>query len=430
MRQAPTLYKAAGAADAQGAIAAPASLLCEHIAQGVRVLAIGSPDAVAHHPAAASATPIDLGESILTPAFVNCHTHLDLTHVGPRAFDPAAEFRVWLDMVLRERATEADAIRRSVALGVNLSRSGGVIGVGDIAGIGRIEALAALRDSDLLGVSFLEFFGMGRRQDAVIAAMHNLVHSTPPHPRVRLGLQPHAPYSAGLRVYAAAAELARLATPLCTHLAESAAEHEFIAHATGPMRGLIERLGVWDDSILEEVGRGDTPVAHLLPALAGAPCLFAHCNDCSDADLAALARSAATVVYCPRSSAYFGHHLRFGPHRYRDMLAKGIRVVLGTDSIINVAPAESDRLTPLDEARFLYRRDAFDPRTLLRMITADAAETLGLAAGGFRFPRDAEAILAGIARVNVSGTPRSADPLARIMQSSGPAPLLEGAPRA
>lgn len=364
---------------------------------------------------------VDLGDSVLIPGLVNAHTHLDLTHIGPRPFDPNDEFRRWLDMVLSERRHDPQGIAESVLLGAKLSESGGVVAVGDIAGIARREAMHALRTTRLLGISFLEFFGMGRRQEATIAAMISAIADDQPHPRIRLGLQPHAPYSAGLRVFDA---VTRLGIPLSTHLAESQAEHEFISRGTGAMRGLLERLNAWDETVLDEVGRGETPVQHLAPFLNAAPFLVAHCNDCSDADIQRLAASKATVVYCSRSSSYFGHHLRFGPHRYRDMLAAGVRVILGTDSIINTPLAHADRLTPLDDARLLHTRDNTPADLLLRMMTTDSAIALGLEAGGFRFPRRAEGIMAGVACVNVSKTDRDLPPLDRVMRSTTPAPLL------
>lgn len=425
MRREPRLYHAAAAADAKGVLAAPAALLAEPDAQGVRILAIGAIDEVSHHPAAAKLTPHHLGEVVLIPGLVNCHTHLDLTHVGPRDFDPNAEFRIWLDMVLAERRQDAQGIADSVALGVARSESGGVTAIADIAGIARREAVEALRNSAMVGVSFLEFFGMGQRQEASIASMRSVVESSAPHPRIRLGIQPHAPYSAGLRVFKATAEISRaLGVPVSTHLAESIAEREFITLGTGPMRGLIERLGIWDDSILDEVGHGRTPTQHLSPSLAIAPFLVAHCNDCSDSDIDLLARTGTTLAYCPRSSEYFGHHLRFGPHRFRDMMNAGVRVVLGTDSIINTPPEHEDRLTPLDDARLLRSRDSMDPRTLIRMMTTDAATALGLAPEAFEFPRGGGGVVSGVACVEVTGTDAMLPPLERVMSARRGAPLL------
>ena len=74
-----------------------------------------------------------------------------------------------------------------------------------------------------------------------------------------------------------------------------------------------------------------------------------------------------TVVYCPRTHAYFGHD----PHPYLEMHADGVQVCLGTDSL-----ASNPDLSILEEARFLWRRDQ-------GKLTGDVASRDGL----LSFPR-------------------------------------------
>jgi cytosine/adenosine deaminase-related metal-dependent hydrolase len=211
--------------------------------------------------------------------------------------------------------------------------------------------------------------------------------------------------------------------PLATHLAESPQEHEFIAQARGPHRRFLESLGLWEDRMLEEIGQCHTPVEHMAGLLRESPFLCAHVNDCSDGDIAILAKTPTSVAYCPRASDYFAAHEHFGPHRYRDMLAAGINVCLGTDSIINL-PAGTERLSTLDEARFLYRRDKTDPVTLLRLATMNGAKALGLNENAFAFTVGSP--LAGL--VAVPFEPRDGvSPLAAALESdSAPELLLIG----
>lgn len=238
----------------------------------------------------------------------------------------------------------------------------------------------------------------------------------------RVGLQPHAPYTAGLRAFDWAS---RQQLPLCTHLAETTSEHDFITHASGSFRAFLESMGLWDDSILTEVGKGLHPIAHLAPALRAAPgrWLVAHVNDCDDPGLQILAETNTSVAYCPRSSSYFRNHESFGPHRYRDMLRAGINVCLGTDSIVNLPPDESDRLSTLDEMRFLFRRDATDPLTLLQMATTNGAHALRLEPALFllrgRHP------IAGLIALDLAHTDPSLPILERAML---PSPLPGGGP--
>lgn len=353
-------------------------------------------------------TPIiALPDAVLLPGLVNAHTHLDLTDIGPRPHDPRQGFMSWIDMVRRERPTDDGAIAAAVRRGISLSLAGGTSAVGDIAGAPRgtpsTVPFNALVDAPLASVSYIEFFaigngiehGMNAMTDAALPALGRQVANAYERDlrvsSARLGLQPHAPNTVALAGYQHALALAATPRnlPVCTHLAESHEEREFIAHARGPQRDLLESLNLWNDAVAAEIGRGLSPIEHLAPVLALArsqwtPFTAVHCNDVSDADLDILARTGTRVVYCPRASDYFGAPARLGPHRYQDMLARNILVALGTDSIINLpgsavgdpADPNSGAISILDEMRHLHRRDRIDAPTLLSMATLHGASAL------------------------------------------------------
>ncbi len=93
-------------------------------------------------------------------------------------------------------------------------------------------------------------------------------------------------------------------------------------------------------------------------------------NYISDDELAILAKGRTSVVYCPRTHAYFGPP----PHRFTDMLDRGINVALGTDSA-----ASAPDLNLLEDARLVHRlRPDVPPHTLFEMITVRGAKALGL----------------------------------------------------
>src|SRR5439155_13121502 len=98
--------------------------------------------------------------------------------------------------------------------------------------------------------------------------------------------------------------------------------------------------------------------------------LLAHVNYCTDEELAVLARGRASIVYCPRTHAYFRHP----PHRWRQMLARGINVAIGTDSC-----ASSPDLNPLEDLRLVHQlAPDFPLEQLWQMITIRAAVALRL----------------------------------------------------
>ncbi len=386
-------FDALGVADGDKVWTSPGSLLLDAREGRGEVLAVGSPDEVNAHTAAGVAQVISKPTAVLVPGLVNAHSHLDLTHVGPRAYDREAGFVGWIEELRAARALTEEAIAASVRRGVELVRAGGTVAVGDIAGAARgvptLTPWRVLCESGMLGVSFVEFFAIGRGEAAGMERVEEVMSRaaracTQAHAHAtRVGLQPHAPATVSRRAYLwAVREAVARGMPLSTHLAETMEEREFIARGAGPLRSLLESVGVWSERVLEDVGRGATPVEHLADVLREARFLLAHVNDVDDAGLEVLAKSGASVAYCPRASEYFGAHERFGPHRYREMLRAGINVCLGTDSIINLPPTAADAvgggISILDEMRLLHRRDGTDARTLLRMGTVHGAAALGL----------------------------------------------------
>lgn len=381
---------AAAIADATLGVVAPGSVLIRLTPDAATVLASGATGHIDAAAAALDAPPhrVALPDRVLLPALVNAHTHLDLTHLGPIPHDPEAGFVAWVDRVRAGRATDPDAIADSVRLGIDLSLAGGTGAVGDIAGapLGRMTDIPArtLAGSRLRGVSYLEFFGIGRTAHAATERLDELARDrldglirAISGSGVRLGLQPHAPNTVAMSVYRHAAGIARVHDlALSTHLAETPEERLFVAEGIGPQRELLERLGVWDDAVLDDLARGEHPVAHLAPVLARHPTLCAHVNDATDDAIRILAERGASVAYCPRASRYFAAERRFGPHRYRAMLDAGVNVCLGTDSILNLDTP--DRISVLDEMRLLARRDGTDAKTLLAMATVRGCRALGI----------------------------------------------------
>jgi len=417
---------AAGIADPSFGVIEQGAIVLQELETGYKVVAIGTKDQIDQIDLPDSIMELTLHNRLLMPALVNAHTHLDLTHIGPIAHDPSDGFVKWIDHIRSNRRAEDDEISAAVVLGIQASLSGGTIAVGDIAGApgGRLTDAPALKlaRSPMFGVSFLEFFGIGKTAPGAIKKVeHYLCEHFPGSAAaiagtgVEIGLQPHAPNTVDLGVYrwVTAAAKAR-GIPLSTHLAETPEEREFIGEGTGPQRELLDRLGVWDDAILDHIAKDKHPVEHLAEVLGESPYLVAHVNDAIDHAIETLAATNTSVAYCPRASTYFGAERHFGPHRYRDMLGAGVNVCLGTDSIVNLDTP--DRISVLDEMRHLARRDGTDAMTLLQMGTTNGAVALGLEEQGFTLRPDDQPL--GLIAVPIE--PRSADSWQGAMASNEP----------
>lgn len=318
---------------------------------------------------AADQQATDLGDVVLTPGFVNAHAHLELSDLRGR-FPRPRRFTDWLRSLVGEmRRRGPEVLSEAVRSGAAESLAAGVTTVADITYRG--AASAELAASPLRSTTFVEVYGhaasqVAKRLASALAAAEGL----PASKRFRVGLSPHAPYSAGVKAYVAAVrEADRRGWPLATHLHETREEIDLYRCGRGGLRRWLPlRLILWRGGFRPP---GTSPIKAL--AAAGffhRPVLVAHCNYLDDEEIEILRRSGSTVAYCPRSHDYFGH----ADHPYPRLLAAGLSVALGTDSL-----ASSPSLSILDEMRFLHARDpALPPESLLAMATAAGADALGL----------------------------------------------------
>lgn len=410
-----TLYRAAAVRDALGTSAEPGAVWV----RSGRIVASGSPREVG---IPSGVKIVELPEALILPAFVNAHAHLNLTDLGPQACPGG--FADWLSGVIRKAPILPDRVAGSVERGLCLSWGSGVDYLCDIApGPAAVDARRG--GGGVSGASCLECFGIGSRQDQAIAQLKTQLEGlrVKQSPRLRLGTQPHAPYSAGLGVYEAACELsARHGYLLSTHLAETPEEEQFVREGRGPLADLLRGLGKWDDAIKPT---GLHPVEWLEPVLRRGRWLLAHCNYISDSHIKTLADCGASVAYCPVASDYFGHHQpRLGVyHRYREMLAGGVNVCLGTDSILCQNPDDPQPMGVVSQMRHLYRRDRADPQMLLAMGTVNGLRALGLPESWASLRPGSPAGL-----VTVGIDPKdTADPWIQVLESDQPVERLEPA---
>ncbi|MFO1053523.1 MAG: amidohydrolase family protein [Planctomycetota bacterium] len=362
------LHLAAALVDGAGDEAAEAALAVE----GGLVRSSGRAEAVRRALRRSPDRVVDHGASVILPAFVNAHAHLDLGGLGPTPY--GGDFTAWAMDVARTRPRDETVAARAVVDALMRSREQGVGWIGDIAG-SEVAVAARLSADDLGlpgGTSWLECFGIGRAAPAAAERAAERLAVLRALPRrnteLRIALQPHAPYSAGRGLYARAAQCGRPST----HLAETLDELRFVRDGDGPFADLLRAIGKWDDSI---VGQRMSPVQALRDELVRAPWVLAHCNYLDDDDVATLsALGNVSIAYCPIASEYFGHR----GHRYRELLDRGVNVCIGTDSILCQPHAELQPHGVLAQVRRLWRRDHTEPGLLLAMATHRGARALGL----------------------------------------------------
>lgn len=315
----------------------------------------------------------DLGKVAIIPGLVNAHTHLEFSDIA-RPLSPARPFVDWIRNVVAARRTSSGSSQHAIARGLKECARAGSTLVGEI----ETDDVAVMRFGTGTpgGVVFRELIGISEEaagQQLAIARQHlagtsdrdSSAHAD--HPAVIRGLSPHAPYSVAAEFLKKAVELAADANaPVAMHLAETPEELQLLRSGTGPFVDLLKDFGVWRDRFWMK----DGTIESYLDVLSHAPrALVVHGNYLTAAEIAFLAQHPQmTVVYCPRTHAYFGHP----EHPWRSLLEHGASVALGTDS-----RASNPDLSLWAEVVHLHQHCDAPAETLLELATRSGAMALG-----------------------------------------------------
>jgi cytosine/adenosine deaminase-related metal-dependent hydrolase len=318
--------------------------------------------------------PVDLGGVVLLPGLVNAHCHLDYTDMAG-LIPSAKNFTDWISAIVTLKAqwSYADYALSWLRGAKQLVRSG-VTTVADTESVPELlpEVWGA---TPLRVISFLELLNV-RSRIAPARLVRDALAERQRLSRARgsLGLSPHSPYSTSpalLRAAAKAADRARMRVSV--HVAESEEEFQMFMYRSGPMFNWLKRQRDMDDC-----GAG-SPVRHLEAAgLLGKRLLAIHANYLGDGDARRLGDSGSSVVHCPRSHHFFGHH-RFP---FPELKHAGVNICFGTDSLASVRKVRGKlpELGLFAEMRSFTTHEAdLPPDDLLRMATINGAQALGLA---------------------------------------------------
>jgi cytosine/adenosine deaminase-related metal-dependent hydrolase len=326
------------------------------------VVAVADDKTVAVEPHGRLAADLDLGDAAVLPGLVNAHTHLDLSGMRGLA-PPPPHFTDWLRQVISYRRNRPpEQVAADTRAGLAESLCFGTTLLGDISGDG--GSWDALAGAPLRAVVFREMLGLPEeRVEPMRLAATAWLRAHAATKTCRPGVSPHAPYSVHVNLLMEANEMGQeFHVPVATHLAEWAAELELLHHHSGPFVAFLQDLGVWEPEGL--VSSEMRALRHCCRH--NVRTLFAHGNYLPPT---AVVPQSGTLIYCPRTHAAFGHP----PHPFREFLARGVRIAVGTDSL-----ASNPDLDVLAEIRFLHQRHPDVPgATLLRMATLSGAEALG-----------------------------------------------------
>ena len=308
---------------------------------------------------------LEFYNGILTPGFINCHCHLELSHMHG-AVSSGSGLAGFITSVRETRESVAEQIIDAALKADRVMTGEGVVACGDISNNAVTFKLKA--SSKIEYITFIEVFGIDSQKAAkrIDSAME--VAAAAAAAGLRYHITPHSVYSVSRQLFTLLEKYFSPASLTELHFLESDEERQLASRRRGRLMDSYKSLGVTPDNI-------DTPEDHISTALSVAQktgaLILVHNTCITDEEIRTLS-DADNIWFClcPSSNLYISGKMP-SVEKFTRVTE---RVVIGTDSL-----ASNNRLSILQEMRLLhdaYRETHLDE--IVRWTTINGATALGL----------------------------------------------------
>jgi cytosine/adenosine deaminase-related metal-dependent hydrolase len=335
-------------------------------------------------PGSEAGEDVEVYSGVLSPGFVNCHCHLELSHM--KGVIPEGTGLVdFLSTVIKRRGEVLQAaaagsggesggrveekILEAIAAGEQEMLDNGIVAVGDICNTADTVAQKAL--GRLYYHNFIETMGF-IEQGAPARFGHSLSVFNAFVEAYQLPIEsnsivPHAPYSVSPALFRLIAGFPGNHL-LTIHNQESEAENEWLLSGKGDFLRLYQLLGL-DVSFFKGTGKRG-PESFLPYFYRNQSLILVHNVAMGAGDVGAPGGPDLYFCLCPNANLYIGGQLP----DVELLHGQGCRIVIGTDSM-----ASNHQLSILEELKTLQRAfPGLSTATLLQWASAAGAEALQL----------------------------------------------------
>ena len=310
-------------------------------------------------------------DGILTPGLINCHCHLELSHLK-NVIPPHTGLIEFLCSVVTKRGFAAEMIQQEIEKAESEMYSNGIIAVGDICNTTdavRTKSLSKMRWQSLIEVlSFTDVKAVENMAHYKSVLDTHLTELAFPNRSV---LTPHASYSVSPKTF----ELLNEATPnqiISIHNQEHPAEDQLYKTGGGGLLKLFKIFGV-DKSPFPVTGKSS--LQSYLPHFRNGQTIFLIHNTYMPPQDIAFANQYAkenglTLVYCfcANANLYIENKLPV----IENFIGSNCQIVLGTDSY-----SSNWQLSIAKEIQTMHRHFAALPlETILQWATINGAKAL------------------------------------------------------
>jgi len=306
--------------------------------------------------------------SVLFPGFINTHVHLEFS--SNKTSLKYGSFMPWLDSVIEYREELVGSCDNLVMMGEceamlrsGITTFGAISSFGNELEVCEKAAQRVVFFNELIG-SNAQYADMlyGDFMERVSASMSCDVDS-----RITPAIAIHSPYSVHPIILQKAVNVAKQhKLPLSAHFLESQAEREWLESSSGTLRAFFLKYFNTSTTV--------TNIEEFMHAFDTHPTHFTHCVQATKEELNYLAQKGHSVAHCPRSNRYLG----CGRLAIEDL---PLPFTVATDGL-----SSNDSLNIFDELRAAIMLHNDIPiqelaTTLLKSVTSDAADILGLDCG-------------------------------------------------
>ena len=312
-------------------------------------------------------TEFERYNGLISPAFINCHCHLELSHLKGLIPENLGLVNFILSVVNYRRQAE-DVVQSAIQSAESEMIAAGIVAVGDICNT--VDTVAIKQSGNLNYYNFIELLGWSPDQavSRFKKGMETVAFFLDNCPDEKhLSINPHAPYSVS-------EELWNLMIPgftgktITIHNQESAAENDFFKTGGGGLTAMYAQMKI--DNTHFKTPRITSLSAYLNKLKTASNILLVHNTYTSESEITKASSFHRQLYFClcPQANNYIENKLPDIPA----FLKQTNRIVLGTDSL-----ASNRNLSILEEMKLIKKEFPTIPTSrMLIWATSNGATAL------------------------------------------------------
>jgi cytosine/adenosine deaminase-related metal-dependent hydrolase len=306
---------------------------------------------------------VEFYNGIIVPGFVNCHCHLELSHLKG-AIDEGTGLG---NFIMQVRSIRNKIPYDELSFSRNADKilaNEGIVLCADICNTSitfDIKKNSRIRYFNLIEVFGIDPAKAGRRMDEIIKISGEAGESGLP-----FSIVPHSSYAVSLPLFRLIKEITRNNRITSIHFMETEGEAQFLSDHSGQMRKSYEESGLLPESIQTP---GNHATAILDEVTSSGNLILVHNTYADRSTVREIKKRGGTFwCLCPGSNMYIENKMP----PVEMLMAEGCEIVIGTDSL-----ASNKRLSILSELKLLQQYSpAVALEELLRWATINGARAL------------------------------------------------------